>query len=152
MSCVARLVLTLESEQVPLPAAQAERQATPAGRAALEAAVRDRVRDALGADPRVPLRLVTGLGERDVVEPERPRALEPDLQPAGRGRYVVLALKEELEPLPARAGRERLPNPEPTQSRVLTRATSTPPALRLAAFAQNVSLYRWPRRTPTLPT
>ncbi|MGA9923293.1 MAG: hypothetical protein WBQ29_07790 [Isosphaeraceae bacterium] len=64
----------------------------------------------------------------------------------------MLALKEELEPLPARAGRERLPNPEPTQSRVLTRATSTPPALRLAAFAQNVSLYRWPRRTPTLPT
>ena len=107
----ARVALALESEQVPLPAAQAERQAAPAGRAALEAAVRDRVRDALGADLRVPLRLVTGLGEREVVEPERPRALEPDLQPAGRGRDVALALKEELEPLPARAGRERLVEP-----------------------------------------
>jgi hypothetical protein len=35
---------------------------------------------------------------------------------------------------------------------VLTRATSTLPALRPAAFAQKLSLYRWPRRTPTLPT
>ena len=100
--------LTFEAVKVAHPAAESVGVAAPVRAATLKTAVRHKVLHILRRDLWKPFLAGCGLAERDVVEPERAGALEPELQPARGGGQIVLGLKQKLEPLPFREGRKSI--------------------------------------------
>ena len=62
----------------------------------------------LGGDLRKPLLALGRLREFHVVDPKSTGAFEPELEPARARGHVEVGTEKKLEPLPSRAGPERV--------------------------------------------